>query len=111
MFAFYKSQTVDLFAQPRVVFKEELAFSEGPWREFFSILMKLIYCGFNIGGRSQVIHVFEGEVDHKIPTANALLPEAGFHKTIGKKFGHIYVYIHGGPLFYGLSPPISHWFC
>ena len=108
VFVFYKNQTVDLRAQPRVVI-EELAVGEGPRREFFSILMKLIYCGFNIGGRSQVTHVFEGEVDHKIPIANALLTEAGFYKTIGKMFGHIY--IQGGPLFYGLSPAISHWLC
>ena len=97
MFVFYKSQTVDLLAQPRVVFEEKLAVGEGPRREFFSILMKLIYCGFNIGGRSQVTHVFEGEVGHKIPIANALLTEAGFYKTIGKMFGHIY--IHGGSPF------------
>ena len=92
VFVFYKNQTVDLRAQPRVVFEEELAVGKGPRREFFSILMKLIYCGFNIGGRSQVTRVFEGEVDHKIPIANALLTEAGFYKMIGKMFGHIYTW-------------------
>ena len=100
---------MDLCAQPKVVFEEELAVGEGPRREYFSILMKLINCGFNIsGGSDKVTQIFEGEMDHKIPIADALLAQAGFYKTVGKMFAHIY--LHGGPLFYGLSPAIVHWF-
>ena len=100
---------MDLCAQPKVVFEEELAVGEGPRWEYFSILMKLINCGFNIsGGSDKVTQIFEGEMDHKIPIADALLAQAGFYKTVGKMFAHIY--LPCGPLFYGLSPAIVHWF-
>ena len=45
-------------------------------------------------------------MDHKVPIADALLAQAGFYRTVGKMLGHIY--LHGGPLLYGLSPAIVH---
>ena len=108
VFAFYKNPNADLRAQVKVVFEEELAVGEGPRREYFSILMKLISCRFNIrGGSNKVTQVFEDEMDHKDPIADALLAQAGFYRTVGKMLGH--VYHHGGPLLYGLSPAIVHW--
>ena len=48
VFAFYKNPNADLQAQVKVVLEEELAVGEEPRREYFSMLMKLINCGFNI---------------------------------------------------------------
>ena len=78
-------------------YEEEAADVGGPKREFFSIVAETLLYSTNP-------QLFEGDVDHKLPTHNQqLLLESTFLMT-GKAFGH--GYLHAQQQIHGLARPV-----
>lgn len=53
-----------------------------------------------------IIKIFEGELDHLIPSVSEELLENNMFTVAGRMIGHSF--LHSGPSFPGLSPAIIH---
>ncbi len=104
--AIYKSPSLNLRAEPRVRFESEPGVGIGPVREFFCLALQLLVTGLSNADQGRVV-IFEGSEDHKLPVVNNLMKQAGLYITVGKIMGHSI--LHGGPVYYGLSPAIIHY--
>ena len=99
--AIYKVGNNKLCSPFSVKFENETSVERGPVREFFSLLTEMMN-GFPAEGENKPCTlVFEGEDNHKVPVANALLRNTGFYLSIGRMIAHSF--LHGGPPIFGLS--------
>ncbi|XP_076836719.1 uncharacterized protein LOC143504293 [Brachyhypopomus gauderio] len=105
MLTFYKRQNLDWTSPFSVRFKGDAAMGDGVTRHFFSLLMDKLHFGFDIDldncGKTLL---FNGEDDHKVPSTSRALVDGDLFRVVGRMIGH--TFIHGGPLFSGLSPSL-----
>lgn len=100
--AIYKAGNNKLCSPFSVKFENETSVGRGPVREYFSLLTEMMMNGFPAEEENKPCTlVFEGEDNHKVPVANALLRSTGFYLSIGRMIAHSF--LHGGPPIFGLS--------
>lgn len=101
----YKQPECNLKAPLRVRFEGEDGVGNGPIREFLLCAMKIVEEGLSKNKKPLVF--FYGEDNHLLPIHDQAFRCTGVFKAIGRIIGHSV--LHGGPLPYGFSPAILHY--
>ncbi|XP_034536180.1 uncharacterized protein LOC117810445 isoform X2 [Notolabrus celidotus] len=108
--AFYKACKVDWASPLQWRLEGDPAIGEGVSRFLFSRVMQKLKDGFTFNfGNSCVTRLFDGEVDHLVPSSSAFLVESDLFLMAGRMIGHCF--LHGGPSMSGLSPAVVHILC
>ncbi|XP_076839455.1 uncharacterized protein LOC143488805 [Brachyhypopomus gauderio] len=107
LISFYKKTRVE-WARPLYCKLEgDCAVGEGVTRFFFSTCIDRLKSGFSVNlANIGVTRLFEGEVDHLVPSASPFLVDSDLFVVAGRILGHSF--IHGGPCLSGLSPAFVH---
>ncbi|XP_062846705.1 uncharacterized protein LOC134308102 isoform X3 [Trichomycterus rosablanca] len=105
--SFYKIPKVDWARPLYCKLQGDVATGEGVKRHFFSLVMHKLQSGFitDFGNGTSTV-LFEGQVDHLVPSTSQVLVQSDLFLMAGRMIGHSF--LHGGPLVAGLSPAIIH---
>ncbi|KAF3837723.1 hypothetical protein F7725_009491 [Dissostichus mawsoni] len=83
----------------------DAAVGQGVNRLVLSMAMQKLKTGFSINlGCAALTSLFEGEMEHRVPSAAAVLRESNLFEMAGRMIGHSF--LHGGFGFSGLSVPV-----
>ncbi|KAF3837690.1 hypothetical protein F7725_009458, partial [Dissostichus mawsoni] len=96
-----------------ILLQGDAATGEGVKRHFLSMVMNKLHKGFkgyfgkSLGQRHGTSTLlFEGQVDHLIPSTSQVLVQSDLFKMAGRMIGHSF--LHGGPPLTGISPAVLH---
>ncbi|RXN11982.1 G2 M phase-specific E3 ubiquitin- ligase-like protein [Labeo rohita] len=85
-------------------FAGDEAVGEGVKRHVLSMVMQKLKTGFAFNLGSAITALFEGEKNHRVPSASAVLRDSNLFRIAGRMIGHSF--LHGGPCLSGLSLPV-----
>ncbi|XP_026065937.1 uncharacterized protein LOC113048368 isoform X2 [Carassius auratus] len=103
--SFYKQNNVDWAAPFKCKLRGDAAVGDGVNRHVLSMAMQKLKTGFRINlGSAAPTTLFEGEKEHRVPSAAAVLRESNLFEMAGRMIGHSF--LHGGSSFSGLSLPV-----
>ncbi|XP_046901646.1 uncharacterized protein LOC124484669 isoform X1 [Hypomesus transpacificus] len=105
LISFYKMNNVNWAAPFKCHLRGDAAVGEGVNRHVLSLVMQKLKTGFSINlGSAGLTTLFEGEKEHRVPSAAAVLRASNLFEMAGRMIGHSV--LHGGPGFSGLSSPV-----
>uniref|UniRef100_A0A8C1TU23 Uncharacterized protein n=1 Tax=Cyprinus carpio TaxID=7962 RepID=A0A8C1TU23_CYPCA len=103
--SFYKQNNVNWAAPFKCRLRGDAAVGDGVNRHVLSMAMQKLKTGFRINlGSAAPTTLFEGEKEHRVPSAAAVLRESNLFEMAGRMIGHSF--LHGGSSFSGLSLPV-----
>uniref|UniRef100_A0A9J8DMD7 Uncharacterized protein n=1 Tax=Cyprinus carpio carpio TaxID=630221 RepID=A0A9J8DMD7_CYPCA len=103
--SFYKQNNVNWAAPFKCRLRGDAAVGDGVNRHVLSMAMQKLKTGFRINlGSAAPTTLFEGEKEHWVPSAAAVLRESNLFEMAGHMIGHSF--LHGGSSFSGLSLPV-----
>lgn len=103
--SFYKQTNVNWAAPFKCRLRGDAAVGEGVTRHVLSMAMQKLKTGFRLNlGSAAPTALFEGEKEHRVPSAAAVLRESNLFEMAGRMIGHSF--LHGGFGFSGLSLPV-----
>ncbi|XP_048034538.1 uncharacterized protein LOC125260283 isoform X2 [Megalobrama amblycephala] len=104
LISFYKKNSTNWSAPLRCSLIGDEAVGTGVNRHIFSMIMQKLKTGFSLNLGSAATTLFEGEKNHRVPSASVVLRDSNLFQMAGRMIGHSF--IHGGPCLSGLSLPV-----
>ncbi|XP_067227454.1 uncharacterized protein [Chanodichthys erythropterus] len=104
LISFYKKNNANWSAPLRCSLIGDAAVGKGVNRHIFSMIMQKLKTGFSLNLGSAATTLFEGEKNHRVPSASVVLRDSNLFQMAGRMIGHSFV--HGGPCLSGLSLPV-----
>ncbi|KAL1249301.1 hypothetical protein QQF64_020306, partial [Cirrhinus molitorella] len=104
LISFYKMDSSNWSAPLICSLRGDAAVGEGVKRHVLSMLMQKLTTGFTLNWGSSTTALFEGEKNHRVPSASAVLRDSNLFRIAGRMIGHSF--LHGGPCLSGLSLPV-----
>ncbi|XP_034068865.1 uncharacterized protein LOC117544148 isoform X1 [Gymnodraco acuticeps] len=105
LISFFKMNNVNWAAPLKCRLRGDAAVGQGVNRHVLSMAMQKLKTGFSINlGCVALTSLFEGEMEHRVPSAAAVLRESNLFEMAGRMIGHSF--LHGGFGFSGLSVPV-----
>ncbi|XP_052450474.1 uncharacterized protein LOC128011792 [Carassius gibelio] len=104
LISFYKKNSANWSAPLRCSLTEDAAVGKGVNRHVLSMVMQKLKTGFTLNLGSSTTALFEGEKNHRVPSASAVLRDSNLFQMAGRMIGHSF--LHGGPCLSGLSLPV-----
>ncbi|XP_061582133.1 uncharacterized protein LOC133447318 isoform X3 [Cololabis saira] len=103
--AFYKLKNIHWAAPFQCRLRGDAAVGDGVNRHVLSMAMQKLKTGFilNLGSAAPTT-LFDGEKEHRVPSAAAVLRDSNLFEMAGHMIGHSF--LHGGIGFSGLSLPV-----
>ncbi|CAM4732698.1 unnamed protein product [Leuciscus chuanchicus] len=104
LISFYKMNSVNRSVPLKCRLTGDAAVGKGVNRHILSMIMQKLKTGFSLHLGSTSTTLFEGEKNHRVPSASAVLRDSNLFQMAGRMIGHSFV--HGGPCLSGLSLPL-----
>ncbi|XP_078025256.1 uncharacterized protein LOC144463730 [Epinephelus lanceolatus] len=105
LISFYKKDNVNWAAPFKCKLTGDAAVSKGVNRHVVSMTMEKLKTGFTINlGSAPLTTLFEGEKEHRVPSAVAVLQQSNLFQMAGRMIGHSF--LHSGFGFSGVSLPV-----
>ncbi|XP_073804063.1 uncharacterized protein [Danio rerio] len=101
---FYKMNSANWSTPLKYRLTGDAAVVKGVNRHILSMMMKKLKTGFTLNLGSSTTALFEGEKNHRVPSASAVLRDSNLFQMAGLMIGHSF--LHGGPSLSGLSIPV-----
>ncbi|CAL8234013.1 unnamed protein product, partial [Boreogadus saida] len=103
--SFYKRNDVNWASPFRCRLRGDAAVGDGVNRHVLSMAMQKLKSGFSINlGSAALSSLFEGEKEHRVPSAAVVLRESNLFEMAGRMIGHSF--LHGGYGVSGISLPV-----
>ncbi|KAI7809630.1 hypothetical protein IRJ41_013314 [Triplophysa rosa] len=104
LISFYKMNYASWAAPLKCRLRGDAAVGTGVNCHVLSMVMQKLKTGFMLHLGSFAATLFEGEKDHLVPSASAVLRDSNLFQMAGRMIGHSF--LHGGPCLSGLSVPV-----
>ncbi|XP_053356378.1 uncharacterized protein LOC128527807 isoform X2 [Clarias gariepinus] len=104
LISFYKMNSANWSAPFKCRLAGDAAVGKGVNRHILSMMMQKLKTGFALNLGSSTTAPFEGEKNHRVPSACAVLRDSNLFQMAGRMIGHSF--LHGGPCLSGLSLPV-----
>ncbi|XP_043086057.1 uncharacterized protein LOC122332742 isoform X3 [Puntigrus tetrazona] len=101
LISFYKMNSTNWSAPLTCRLTGDAAVGTGVKRHVLSMVMQKVKTGFTLNLGSSTSALFEGEKNHRVPSASAVLRDSDLFQMAGRMIGHSF--LHGGPCLSGLS--------